>query len=226
MPEPPRRTDAVLLRVPRASDEQVVRAAHAELAECGFDFALGLEPGMTWSRYLSTLEERRIGAGLPPGIVPETFLVATVDDEIIGRASVRHTLNPALARRGGHIGYAVLRRFRGRGYGTAILRASVAVAHGLGVDRILVTCDDTNAASAHIIESCGGRSTRSSRGPTAHWYAGTGSAEAPTTRTPRIQAAAVAVCATGSVHCRKGSAHGRYRRFHGRADRWERGADN
>lgn len=156
MPEPPCRTDTVLLRVPQAADEQAVRAAHAELAERGFDFALGLEPGMTWFHYLSTLEKRRTGVGLPPGIVPETYLLATVDDEIIGRASVRHTLNTGLARRGGHIGYAVLRRFRGRGYGTAILRASIPVARGLGVDRILVTCDDTNAASARIIESCGG----------------------------------------------------------------------
>ncbi|WP_433191770.1 GNAT family N-acetyltransferase [Nocardia sp. CA-107356] len=88
--------------------------------------------------------------------MPETYLVATVDDEVIGRASVRHTLNPALTRRGGHIGYAVLRQFRGLGYGTAILHTSISVARDLGVDRILVTCDDTNAASARIIESCDG----------------------------------------------------------------------
>jgi predicted acetyltransferase len=156
MPEPSRLTDAVVLRVPQAADEHVVRAAHVELAEHGFNFALGLEPDMTWSQYLSSLENRRSGRDLPIGIVPQTYLVATVDDEIIGRASVRHILNPALMRRGGHIGYVVLRRFRGRGYGTAILRNSIPIARDLGADRILVTCDDTNAASARIIESCGG----------------------------------------------------------------------
>ncbi|MET8873182.1 hypothetical protein [Nocardia sp. NPDC004604] len=45
---------------------------------------------------------------MPDSIVPATFLIATVNDEIIGRADIRHTLNDYLARRGGHIGYAVL----------------------------------------------------------------------------------------------------------------------
>ncbi|WP_330255446.1 GNAT family N-acetyltransferase [Nocardia sp. NBC_00565] len=149
-------TDSVLLRTLRASDERVVRAAHAAMADHGFDFALGLDPGMTWPQYLSTRANRRSGTDLPLGIVPETYLVATLGEQIIGRAAIRHNLNPELARRGGHIGYAVLRQYRSRGYGTAILRNSIPLAHELGINRILVTCDDTNAASAHIIESCGG----------------------------------------------------------------------
>ncbi|MEV0361213.1 GNAT family N-acetyltransferase [Nocardia fusca] len=73
-----------------------------------FDFALGLDPAMTWRRYLQRLDDRQQGRDLPAGVVPETFLLAVIDDEIVGRVGIRHTLDPPLSRRGGHIGYAVL----------------------------------------------------------------------------------------------------------------------
>ena len=38
-----------------------------------------------------------------------------------------------------------------------MLRQSLPVAKGLGLDRLLLTCDDTNLASARVIESCGGQ---------------------------------------------------------------------
>ncbi|MFG1796767.1 GNAT family N-acetyltransferase [Nocardia sp. NPDC049149] len=149
--------ELIRLRPLRESDERVVRAAHQEMAaDDGFGFALGLTPTMTWAQYLSALEDYRRGINLPPGIVAAEFLVATVEDRVVGRASIRHTLNESLRRRGGHIGYAVLAQHRGRGYGTAILRQSITVARAIGIERILITCDDTNVGSRRIIESCGG----------------------------------------------------------------------
>ncbi|MGW4326005.1 GNAT family N-acetyltransferase [Nocardia sp. NPDC004573] len=149
--------DAVRLRPLRVSDEQVVRAAHEAMADDdGFPFALGLTPAMTWPQYLSMLEDYRQGINLPDGIVAATNLVAAVDNQIVGRTSIRHTLNDALRRRGGHIGYAVLAQYRRRGYGTAILRHSLTIARAIGIERILITCHDTNLASRRIIESCGG----------------------------------------------------------------------
>jgi predicted acetyltransferase len=70
--------------------------------------------------------------------------------------SVRHALNEALARVGGHIGYAVRPAHRRRGYATEMLRQSLVVARSVGVQRALVTCDDDNVASARTIERCGG----------------------------------------------------------------------
>jgi predicted acetyltransferase len=149
--------DAVRLRPLRASDEQVIRAAHEAMADSdGFPFALGLTPAMTSRQYLSALEDSPQGINLPDGIVAATFLVATVDDQVVGRTSIRHTLNDGLRQRGGHIGYGVLAPFRHRGYGTAILRHSLTVARAIGLDRILITCDDSNLASRRIIEACGG----------------------------------------------------------------------
>ncbi|MGW5754422.1 GNAT family N-acetyltransferase [Nocardia rhamnosiphila] len=143
------------LRPVQSCDEEAVRAAHRRMSELdGFDLALGLDPAMTWWQYLRKPDDRR--RDLPTGIVPETFLLAVIDDEIVGRAAIRHTLNPRLSRRGGHIGYAVLQPHRRHGYGRAILHHSIPIARRLGIERILLTCDATNPASIRVIESCGG----------------------------------------------------------------------
>jgi predicted acetyltransferase len=127
------------------------------MAEEGFRFGLGLEPGMAWQTYLKTLDERRAGVNLPAGRVPAAFLVADVAGEIVGRASVRFGLNDFLAREGGHIGYCVLPAHRRRGYATGMLRQSLIIARANGVGRVLVICDDGNAGSRTVIEACGGQ---------------------------------------------------------------------
>ena len=93
---------------------------------------------------------------MPDGLVPATFLVADVDGVLVGRTSIRHELDEFLAREGGHIGYAVVAEHRRRGYATEILRQSLVLARAVGVDRVLVTCDDDNVGSATVIERCGG----------------------------------------------------------------------
>jgi len=149
-------TITLRLRPPRLDDEVEFVAAHRAMAEEGFTFGLGYEPGHPWEAYLAELDGFRRGACLPDGWVPMTFLVADVAGRIVGRASIRHRLNERLVREGGNIGYGVLREHRRRGYATEILRQSLVIARALGPDRVLVTCDDDNAGSAAVIERCGG----------------------------------------------------------------------
>jgi predicted acetyltransferase len=146
----------VRLRPPRFEDEAAFVAAHAAMAHEGFRFGIGYEPGSSWNGYLQRLDGQRRGVCVPEGHVPMTFLVAEVGGCLVGRTSIRHELNDRLRREGGHIGYCVLRQHRRQGYATEILRQSLVVARAVGVDRVLVTCDDDNLASAAVIERCGG----------------------------------------------------------------------
>jgi predicted acetyltransferase len=79
-----------------------------------------------------------------------------VDDEVVGRTSIRYRLNDFLRHEGGHIGYCVLPPYRRRGFASEILRQSLEFLHERGVDPILITCDDDNVGSATVIERAGG----------------------------------------------------------------------
>jgi len=112
---------------------------------------------MPFRRYLEVLAEQERGLNLPPNHVPSTFLFAFVGRRIIGRVSIRHSLNPFLERVGGHIGYVVVPEFRRRGFATGILRLSLQIARAkLGIRRVLVTCDEDNIGSVRTIEKNGG----------------------------------------------------------------------
>jgi predicted acetyltransferase len=145
------------LRPVRPDDEAPFRAGHAQMAAEDFVFGFELEPDTPWDEYLGMQADWRCGRNLPEGWVPNTFLVADVDGQLVGRVSIRHELTDFLREEGGHIGYGVLPAFRRRGYATEILRQAVVIARSVGVDRVLVTCDDDNIGSIRTIEACGGR---------------------------------------------------------------------
>lgn len=92
----------------------------------------------------------------PVGHVPSTTLWWVDGAEYLGRIAIRHRLTPALLEVGGHIGYDVRRSQRGRGHATAMLGAALPVAYELGIDPVLITCDEDNIASRTVIERNGG----------------------------------------------------------------------
>ncbi|KUM42022.1 GNAT family N-acetyltransferase [Arthrobacter sp. EpRS71] len=91
------------------------------------------------------------------GMVPCTFRWITEDSRYVGSIAFRHHLTPALLNSGGHIGYGIRPSDRGRGAATWALREMCSLVAARGeLDRVLLTCDDHNAASAKTIERCGG----------------------------------------------------------------------
>jgi predicted acetyltransferase len=114
------------------------------------------KPGMPFAEMLTVLRKEEKGEDLKPGRVPHTMFYGFVDGEIIGRVSVRHSLNEELSRRGGHMGYAVAPKFRRRGYASAMVCAVIPKLKELRLARIMVTCAEENVPSWKIIEAIGG----------------------------------------------------------------------
>ncbi|MCI9890123.1 GNAT family N-acetyltransferase [Micrococcales bacterium 31B] len=75
---------------------------------------------------------------------------------VLGFIQVRHTLSDFLLNVGGHVGYAVTPSARRQGIATFALGAIKPLAAELGIDSLLVTCDQTNEGSRRTIEKCGG----------------------------------------------------------------------
>ncbi|MDP5226848.1 MULTISPECIES: GNAT family N-acetyltransferase [Arthrobacter] len=108
-----------------------------------------------WVRVL--VDMGRPGATPPEGMAPQSTLWVVEDGEYLGAVGLRHVLsNEYLAEAGGHIGYGIRPSARRRGLATLALQASLQQARDLGLDRVLVTCRDSNTGSVRTIEGAGG----------------------------------------------------------------------
>ncbi|WP_405730132.1 GNAT family N-acetyltransferase [Streptomyces sp. NBC_01537] len=87
----------------------------------------------------------------------------------LGRLAIRHELTAPWGQFIGHIGYDVRPGARRRGHATAMLRAALPYAYGLGLDPALVTCDTGNVPSRKVIEACGGRFADELDGKLRYW---------------------------------------------------------
>jgi len=89
--------------------------------------------------------------------VPETVLWYVEGDEFLGSVHLRHHLNDALAKWGGHIGYAVRPSAQGRGYASAMLAGMLDHCRDHGdLERVMLTVNTKNPASIRVIEKNGG----------------------------------------------------------------------
>lgn len=107
-----------------------------------------------FSQYVRWLcDQEREDAPRPEGFVPTTTRWWLSGGEYLGRVSIRHRLTAELLEVGGHIGYDVRPSARRRGHATAMLAAALPVANALGIDPVLVTCDEDNVGSRKVIEA-------------------------------------------------------------------------
>jgi predicted acetyltransferase len=93
---------------------------------------------------------------LEPGRVPAAYWWIVDDGQYAGAITLRYRLNDKLLDGGGHIGYGVRPSARKRGLASWALGAVLDRARERGMDRVLVSCDDDNVASARTIERNGG----------------------------------------------------------------------
>lgn len=100
---------------------------------------------------------------MDPATVPEGKVQATQflavresDGKVVGMIQVRHYFNEYLEKYAGNIGYFVRPSERRKGYATEMLRLALPFCKGLGLDRVLITCETGNEGSRHTILKNGG----------------------------------------------------------------------
>lgn len=107
--------------------------------------------------YIHQLEQNSLGIDLKPGFVSATtFWLISERGRVLGESRLRHRLTPSLEDVGGHIGYMVRPTDRDKGYGTKLLALTLVKAQQIWIQRVLVTCNTANQASARVIHKNGG----------------------------------------------------------------------
>lgn len=76
------------------------------------------------------------------------------ENTIVGQVSI-HIGHNAVSSYSGNIGYEIYPRFRGKRYSLEAARLVLPVAAAHGMDRLLITCLESNAASRRIAELLG-----------------------------------------------------------------------
>lgn len=118
----------------------------------------GLHRYDDYNEWLLKLQKDLDLLNIPEEGVPANtyFLVRVSDNRIIGMINIRHRFNKFLYNEGGHIGYSIRPTEREKGYGTLILKLGLEKCRELNLNKILLTCDIINIASANVIQNNGG----------------------------------------------------------------------
>ena len=121
-----------------------------------------MSPWKIWANYfhdfdyyihnLDTKEES------PNGWVPDTTLFCLDKDRniFVGAVNIRHYLNDALLKTGGHIRDGIRPSERRKGYATAMIALALDECKKLGINKVLMCCNKENIASAKSIINNGG----------------------------------------------------------------------
>ena len=107
-----------------------------------------------FDHYLEHLEVKTASEGLVPDSV--FFLLDEDRNRLLGAVNIRHYLNEALLKEGGHIGDGIRPGERRKGYASEMIRLALIECRKLGIDRVLMTCDKDNVGSVKSIIKNGG----------------------------------------------------------------------
>ena len=145
---------------PTVEYEEQIRAYRKAFLDCGdsMDGTGALRRTEDPIQWIERCELSKYPETVPDGLVPATqyIYVRESDAKIVGMLQIRHYFNDILEKYGGHIGYSVAPDERRKGYASQMLRAALPKCRELGIDRVLITCNDYNEASRRTILKNGG----------------------------------------------------------------------
>ena len=145
---------------PTAEYGRQIPAYRQEFLNCG-DSMVGtdglrrMEDAEKWAEHCRFMKDPD---NVPEGRVPATqyIFVREEDRKIVGMLQIRHYLNEYLEKFGGHIGYSVAPSERRKGYASLMLKSALPECRKLGIDKVLITCDNNNIGSRKTILANGG----------------------------------------------------------------------
>jgi len=115
--------------------------------------------GLTYREFkawLIKMDDYAHGLHMSEWMVPSSEYWFYADDVLVGNIRLRHYLNDALKKHGGHIGYAIAPAYRKKGYAKGMLRSMCEEAKKYGLTNVLLTANCDNIASRKTIVSCAG----------------------------------------------------------------------
>jgi len=130
------------------------RQEHIDMGESHIHGSRGLIRAEDYERWLESVVLAQ--TVVPDDSVTGAVYFAIVDKKIVGAIAVRDHLNEELAVSGGHIGYGIRPSERRKGYGSKMLALALDKCREKGMEKVLITCDKDNLASARTAISNGG----------------------------------------------------------------------
>ena len=102
--------------------------------------------------------ENRLSQKFGDSYVPSSIYLAIrlSDNKLVGIIDFRHSLTDFLFKYGGSIGYSVIPSERKKGYAKEMLKLVLEKCKEFGSEKVLLTCDKHNLASAKTIIHNGG----------------------------------------------------------------------
>lgn len=115
----------------------------------GMDFEM-------YKQYVDLCLEHSKGNKLRAGYVPDTKYIIEENNNYVGIINFRHELNEFLENGPGHVGYGVLKEYRGKGYMNKALAMLIDKAKQKNIKELYLSCYKTNVASLKVMLKNGG----------------------------------------------------------------------
>ena len=165
MPKSKKNMQNLALVKPGETYAEEIAAFRQELIDqdSRFDGTGGLKNIEDPQAYIEECRRMKHRETVPKGMVPASqYLLVDADtDTVIGMVNIRHELNDALARLGGHIGYVIRPQYRRQGYAEMMLGMALMICREeLKLSEVMISCHKENTASEHTILACGGKLNR------------------------------------------------------------------